>query len=94
MPQKSSKRASSGAEHAAVGQASAPRKRGPPPRGIKYTRALYRFREDQLAALRVAALERARRHGVAAVDISAILRALVDEWIKGGAKLPKEELKP
>ncbi len=75
---------------AAVSGAAAPRKRGPPPRGFTYHRALYRFREDQLEALRRAALERAQRQGTASVDISAILRALVDEWIKGGAKLPKE----
>ncbi len=75
---------------AVTGGATAPRKRGPAPRDVQYTRALYRFREDQLEALRTAALERARRLGSASVDISAILRALVDEWIKTGAKPPHE----
>lgn len=75
---------------AAVSGATAPRKRGPPPRGFTYHRALYRFRLDQLEALRKAALDRAQRLGTASVDISAILRALVDEWIKAGAKPPRE----
>lgn len=75
---------------AAVSGGTAPRKRGPPPRGFTYHRALYRFRQDQLSALRKAALDRAQRLGTSSVDISAILRALVDEWIKTGAKAPRE----
>jgi hypothetical protein len=78
-----------GSEAVAAVSGSTRRKPGPPPRGFTYHRALYRFRTDQLEALRKAALERATKQGTASVDISAILRALVDEWIKAGAKLPK-----